>query len=103
MPNLCDDMHSCSIATGDSWTRTHLDAYAQWAKTHNSLLIVTFDEDDDAHGNQIATIVVGQPVRPGRYAEHITHYSVLRTLEDLYGLACTGKACTATPISDVWK
>ena len=103
VPNQNDDMHDGTVAAGDSWARTHLDAYARWAKTHNSLLIVTFDEDDDAHGNQIATIVVGQPVRPGRYAEHITHYSVLRTVEDLYGLACTGKACTATPISDVWK
>ena len=28
-------------------------------ETHNSLLIVTFDEDDDAHGNHIATIFSG--------------------------------------------
>src|SRR5262249_44563222 len=38
-PNLCNDMHDCSVATGDTWLRTHLDAYAQWAKTHNSMLI----------------------------------------------------------------
>jgi hypothetical protein len=101
-PNLCSDMHDCSVATGDSWARSHLDAYAQWAKTHNSLLIVTFDEDDSSMSNQVPTIFYGQSVKTGAYSEHITHYSVLRTLEDMYGLACTGSACSATAIADVW-
>jgi phosphatidylinositol-3-phosphatase len=103
IPNQNDDMHDGTVAAGDAWARAHLDAYARWAKTHNSLLIVTFDEDDDAHGNRIATIFSGQPVKTGTYAEHLTHYSVLRTLEDLYGLSCTGKACSAAPVSDVWR
>ena len=36
-----------SIPAGDAWLRENLDGYYQWAKTHNSLLIVTFDENDD--------------------------------------------------------
>jgi phosphatidylinositol-3-phosphatase len=43
--------------------------YAEWAKAHNSLLIVTFDEDDDYASNHIATIIFGAYVRPGRYDE----------------------------------
>ena len=43
VPNLNDDMHDGSVSTGDTWAKNHIDAYAQWAKTHNSLLIVTFD------------------------------------------------------------
>ncbi len=31
-------MHDCSAATGDTWLKTHLDAYIRWANTHNSLL-----------------------------------------------------------------
>ena len=58
----------------------HLSAYAEWAKTHNSLLIVTFDEDDNGDQNHIPTIVYGAHVRPGRYAERISHYNVLSTL-----------------------
>ncbi|MFD9893600.1 alkaline phosphatase family protein [Amycolatopsis sp. NPDC059027] len=103
VPNLCNDMHDCSISTGDTWVKNNIDAYAQWAKTHNSLLIVTFDEDDHSQNNQIPTIFSGQHVKTGKYTEHITHYNVLRTLEDAYGLACTGSACGATPITDSWQ
>jgi len=102
-PNLCSDMHNCSISTGDTWLRSHLSAYATWAKTHNSLLIVTFDENDGSSGNQIFTVFTGQHVKVGNYSEHITHYSVLRTIEDAYGLSHVGNAASATTISDCWK
>jgi hypothetical protein len=102
VPNLCNDMHDCTISTGDTWLKNNLDAYAQWASTHNSVLIVTFDEDDSSGNNNIATLFYGQPVRPGVYTETINHYSVLRTVEDMYGLPHAGNAATATPISDVW-
>ena len=103
VPNLCNDMHDCSIATGDTWLHNNLGAYATWASTHNSLLIVTFDEDDSrTTANQITTIFYGQQVRAGNYAERIDHFSVLRTMEDMYGLPYAGAAATATSITDVW-
>jgi hypothetical protein len=102
IPNLCDDMHDCSIQTGDSWLKNNIDKYAQWAKTNNSLLILTWDEDDMTAVNQIVTIFVGQMVKPGSYSEKITHYTVLRTLEDMFGLKPLGSAGSATPITDVW-
>ncbi|MBP2356148.1 hypothetical protein JOF29_007258 [Kribbella aluminosa] len=102
IPNLCNDMHDCSVSTGDNWLKAHLDAYVQWAKTHNSILITTFDEDDYSGNNRIATIVNGQPVKPGSYAEHIDHFDVLRTVEDMYGLPYAGAAAQATPITDAW-
>ncbi|WP_318552057.1 alkaline phosphatase family protein [Kitasatospora fiedleri] len=101
-PDMCNDMHDCAVGTGDTWLKNNLDGYAQWAKTHNSLLIATFDEDNFSSVNQIATVMVGEKVRPGAYAEQINHYSVLRTLEDAYGLAPLGSAAGATPITDVW-
>ncbi|GAA1979630.1 alkaline phosphatase family protein [Kitasatospora viridis] len=103
IPNLCDDIHDCSIATGDTWLKNNLDGYVQWAKTHNSLLITTFDENDGTAGNQIATFFDGQPVKPGNYGEAIDHFSVLRTIEDMYGLSYAGAAAQATPITDVWN
>ncbi len=104
IPNLCDDMHDCSLTTGDTWLKNNLDAYATWAKTHNSLLIVTWDEDDSTtSANQVATIFVGANVKPGNYSETINHYRVLRTLETMYGLAALGSAASASPISDVWS
>jgi len=104
IPNLCNDMHDCGVSTGDSWLRTHLSSYVTWAKTHNSLLIVTFDEAELVSlFNQVPTIVVGQSVRPGRYSQRITHYSVLATIEAAYGLPRTGQATSAQPITTIWK
>lgn len=108
IPNLCDDMHYCSRDTGDAWIRDHLDAYAQWAATHNSLLVVTFDEDGSVlglggDGNKIPTLVYGAHVTPGTYGEHVDHYRMLRTLEDMYGLPHEGQSAGTTPITDVWN
>jgi len=103
IPNLNDDMHNGTIQQGDSWLQTHLLAYATWARKNNSLLIVTFDEDNDTTTNHIATIFVGAMVKPGKYSEKINHYNVLRTIEDMYGLGHLGKSAGVLPISDVWQ
>ncbi|HEY2764565.1 MAG TPA: alkaline phosphatase family protein [Pseudonocardiaceae bacterium] len=103
VPNLCNDMHDCSVSTGDTWLKNNIDGYAQWAKTHNSLLVVTFDEDDSSQSNQIATVFYGQHVKVGSYSEHITHYNVLRTMEDAYSLPCVANSCSATSITDSWQ
>ena len=42
------DNSSVAVRRGDYWLQQSLGAYAEWAKTHNSLLIVTFDEDSTA-------------------------------------------------------
>jgi acid phosphatase len=103
-PDLCSDMHDCSVATGDAWLQSRIDPYVQWAATHNSLLILTFDEDgNDTSTNQIATLFVGPMVVPGDYGERIDHYGVLRTLEDMYGVPPTGSAASASAIADVWQ
>jgi phospholipase C len=104
IPNLCDDMHDCSVSTGDTWLRDHLGAYATWAASHNSLLIVTFDEDDMLAGNRIPTVLYGQPVTPGSSsAATYTHYDVLRTIEDLAGLTThAGNAASASDITGIW-
>ena len=102
VPNQDNDMHDGSITQGDTWLKAHLDAYVQWAQVNNSLLIVTFDEDDGNGGNQIVTLFVGPMVVAGQYSESINHYSVLRTIEDMYGLAAVGVSANTLAISDVW-
>jgi acid phosphatase len=100
VPDLADDMHDGSVGQGDGWLRANLDGYVQWALSHRSLLIVTWDEDDFSQANQVPTIVVGGLVKPGRYAERIDHYSVLHTLEAAYGLPSIGVA--SGPVTDCW-
>jgi acid phosphatase len=102
VPSQGNDMHDGTVAEGDRWLQTHLDPYVQWARKHNALLILTWDEDDGGHGNQILTVFHGPMVRPGATDQRITHYEVLRALEDLYGLPRAGQAATARAITGIW-
>ena len=124
IPNLDDDMHNCqieeSVPAGDRWLQEHMDAYYQWAKDNNSLLILTFDENNDkrhytgltdpflkpdscAHDstyqecctdltNRTMTIFAGAHIKLGDYPEGrgITHVNILRTIEAMYGLPKSG-------------
>jgi acid phosphatase len=103
IPNLNDDMHDGSIAEGDTWLRDHLTGYADWARAHRSLLVLTWDEDDSSQNNQIPTIIAGAFVKPGRYPERIDHYRLLRTLEEAYGLPPVGASAATTPITSIWS
>jgi phosphatidylinositol-3-phosphatase len=109
IPNLCNDMHYCARDTGDAWLHDHLGGYAQWATTHNSLLVVTWDEDGTiafglgGDNNKVPTIFYGAHVAPGMYGERIDHYRVLRTIEDMYGLPYEGASANTTAIADVWN
>jgi hypothetical protein len=106
VPNLADDMHDNGIGSGDRWVKAHLNGYAQWAKTHNSLLIVMSDENDadpnyggnqpGENGNGALAVAVGARIAAGKSnTGHFDHYSMLRTLEDLFGLKHLGASATA--------
>ena len=103
IPNMMDDMHDGTVQQADTWLKAHLDSYVQWALKHHSLFILTWDEDDGTQQNQIATLIIGQDVKPGRYDQQINHYSVLRTLTDMYGLPPVGHGADAQAISGIWK
>ncbi|WP_441249737.1 alkaline phosphatase family protein [Kitasatospora sp. McL0602] len=105
VPNLCSDMHDCSVSTGDTWIKNNLGAYATWAQTHNSILVVTFDEDNKLSGNKIPTVVYGQHVTPGSTSSTTyNHYNQLRTYEDLAGLTShAGNAASASDITGIWN
>jgi phosphatidylinositol-3-phosphatase len=103
IPNLDNDMHDGSIAQGDSWLYQNLSPYATWAKTNNSLLILTWDEDNNTARNQIPTVFYGANVKPGTYSAPISHYNVLSTLEQMYGLPKLGYAARAPAITDIWE
>jgi acid phosphatase len=108
IPDMDHDMHNigapgdaAAVKRGDDWLKENLAAYAAWAKTHNSLLIITFDEDDFKPVNHIPTIFYGAGIKPGLYNEKINHYSVLHTLEAMYGLPVEDKN-EETAITNIW-
>jgi acid phosphatase len=102
IPDLCDDMHDCSVAVGDGWLKKHCGPYLNWAMTHHSLLIVAWDENDGSPGNQIPLIFAGEMVRAGHYGQFVTHDNVLATIEAAYGLPRTGRSAAAAPITGIW-
>jgi hypothetical protein len=102
VPNQDHDMHSGSVATGDTWARRlydRLSASAAWRA--DTRLVVTFDEgashtgccDGLAAGGHIATIVAGPHV-PRGVDDRTTydHYSLLASIESLFGLDRLGYA-----------
>lgn len=103
IPDLLDDMHDGTIAEGDTWLQDNLSGYVTWAMSNNGLLVVTWDEDDGSENNRIATIFVGPMVKAGQYGEKITHDTVLRTIEAMYGLKPLGNSAGVKPIKDVWQ
>jgi phosphatidylinositol-3-phosphatase len=98
-PNLCNDMHDCSVATGDRFLARLVPVLLR-ALGPEGYLVLTWDEGISDHdccggsrGGHIATIVAGPLVRRGaRAAGPLDHYGVLRTVEDSLGLPRLGAA-----------
>ena len=102
VPNLCNNSHDCSLATGDSFLQSLLPQVFNSPDWGHTLLIVSFDEGSSVinGGGRVFTMIA----RPG--LSHVTstvqhtHYGVLRTVEDIFSLPCLGSACGATPLSE---
>lgn len=102
-PNMCDDTHDCSVATGDQWLRQQVPTILSSAAftTQRSMLVLTWDEDDSSAGNQVATIFVGSGVAAGRTsATSYNHYSLLHTIETSLGAATLNTNDADTPVMD---
>ncbi len=87
-PNLCHDMHDCSVAAGDKWLSQFIPPILQSAAftKEKSLLIITWDEGSD-FDNHTPAIFIGNQAKKG-YRSNIryNHYSLLRTVEYLLNL-----------------
>lgn len=106
-PNLCNDMHDCSIKQGDQWLAGHVPSLLSSSAftAQNSLLVLTWDEDDGSVNNHIATIVIGKNIKQGFVSDtSYTHYSLLHTIEAAWSMSpLTVNAEKAAMISDIVK
>jgi len=101
IPNLCHDMHDCSTRTGDSWLSQFVprlldsDAFRQ-----GGLLLITFDEASGKDESQrTALLFAAQALSPGtRVGAPANHYSLLRTIQAIFGLDCLAQSCKAAAI-----
>jgi phosphatidylinositol-3-phosphatase len=101
-PDLCHDAHDCSIGVADR----HLSGLVPrllGRLSRRGFLVLTFDEgsgESGPGGGRIATILAGPGVRRGAtVATPRDHYSLLRTLEAVFGVPYLRGARGATDLS----
>ncbi len=107
-PNLCDDMHSCSISTGDNWLKSHVPTIlnSPACTVDKCLVVITWDEDNGSYGNHVLTIFAGSGAKTGGVSSSVkyTHYSMLRTVEYIFGLpTLTSNDANASPMTDMLR
>ena len=111
-PNMCNDMHDCSIATGDAWLANVVPGIlASSAFQNGGVLFITWDEGEssagccgNAAGGQVATLVIAPNGVAGlRSTIAETHYSLLRTIEDAWGLSALGQAASAVAMREYFR
>ena len=101
-PNDQHNLHNAdSVAEGDRWLSTFVpQILGSEAWRQNGLLLVVWDEGDTdagccgvAVGGHTPLLVVAPHARAGyRSPNPVTHYNVLRTIEDLWGLEHVGRS-----------
>ena len=97
-PNICNDMHDCSVATGDAWLQQNVPGIESYDSANNGLLVITFDEGEYSNSNHIATILDGPMVTAGQYDARIDHLTLLHFIETAFGLPLLGAGSDPAPI-----
>ncbi len=98
VPNLCNDMHDCSVATGDAFLKGWLPTILDSPAFADGVVFLTWDEGSSSigGGGRVATLVISPLARAGfTSATHHTTYSILRTIETAWHLPCLANACDA--------
>jgi hypothetical protein len=121
-PNLDDDGHDPTsnpqegLKKASDWLRVFLTTWLHFSDTNwvpkdeqmkRTLVIVTFDESEGkSKPERIYTVFLGAMVKPQEITAAYNHYSVLRTIEDNFGLDPIHKESgdgTASVITGIWK
>jgi hypothetical protein len=103
VPNMTNDMHDGSIAQGDAFLKAFVPRITGSSAFPTSLLVITWDEGSTSlgGGGRVATLVISPRTAPGtRSATAHNHYSLLRTIENGWGLGCLNRTCTANDLRE---
>ena len=89
VPNLCNSMHDCSVATGDAWLRDFVTPLLKTSELRGSVVFVIFDEGttDDGGGGDVAASCYGEDPAPEAYGVNVAR--------DTWELALVGAARAA--------
>ena len=101
-PNMINDMHDGTVADGDNFLKAFLPKITGSSAFANSVVFVTFDEGTTNvnGGGHIATIAITPNMTAGYKAgASYTHYSMLHTIEQAWGLPYLCNAASASSMS----
>ena len=109
-PNMNHDGHDTTVQVAGAWVKKFLDDTFPEKLRKGTLVIVTFDESGGNADNRIYTLLLGDMVKEANQQDakaldrRYTHYNVLRTIEDNFGLEpLTANDRDAKPITGIWK
>jgi phosphatidylinositol-3-phosphatase len=105
VPNLCHDMHDCSVEAGDTWLGGFLSPLLRNSKLSHSVVFVVTDEPaTEQASTAVPALALGPTVVLGsRYSSRTSHYGLLRTIEDAWGLPRLGHSAQVRPITGIWR
>ena len=105
VPNLCHDMHDCSVEAGDTWLGGFLSPLLRNGKLlHSVVFVVTDEPTTEQASTAVPALALGPTVVPGsRYSSRTSHYGLLRTIEDAWGLPRLGHSAQVRPITGIWR
>ncbi len=105
-PNLCNDVHDCSLDNADEWLTDRLNllipALNKTAEPY--LVVLNWDEGKastttsccglpEQAGGRVATVLISPQVKNGfQDSTPYTHYSLLKTIAEAWGLPYLGHA-----------
>jgi hypothetical protein len=109
-PNMNNDGHNTNVGVASAWLSGFLDKTFTQKLRKGTLVVVTFDESEHNSDNKIFTLFLGDMVKEAKNQDpkvldrRYTHYDVLRTIEDNFGLEpLTAGDRDASAITDIWK
>jgi acid phosphatase len=99
-PGLCHDGHDCGLDVAGAWldeTVARITSSDAWRS--NGMLFIVWDEGDGGDSNVVPLIVLTKDATAMRVETQYDHYSLLATIEDLFGLPRLGATKTARPLT----
>ena len=104
-PNMFNDGHDTSLDASSTWLKGFIRRLESTIAMHQRTLVVITWDEGGTRDNRVLTLFLGRVVKPGRYTAPLTHYSLLSTIENNFGLRSVGAGDrNASPFPEsVWR
>jgi hypothetical protein len=103
-PDICNDMHDCSVAVGDTWLQGVVTSIIDSATYQGgrTAIFVVFDESEGA--GTMPFIAIAPSIKPGTEVDvELDHFALLAFTEDALGISTRlGQAANTTSMADAF-